>query len=199
MTILRLLAGATALMSAGGCASIVRGTSQDFTIDTDPPGAHAALSTGETCEATPCTIRRSRNETFTVTVSKEGYQTTTHEIRNPWSREGTTVGLVGNFFLGGAIGVGVDAATGANRDLTPNPLIVMLEAAPEQVAAATTEPPAAESAAGEPAPAEPNEAPATETAAALVPTAPAAAPAEASLTSLEQPAEAAAAEASPTP
>ena len=81
---------------------------------------------------------------FTVTVSKEGYQTTTHEIRNPWSREGTTVGVVGNFFLGGAIGIGVDAATGANRDLTPNPLVVLLEAAPGQVAEEAAQPAATE-------------------------------------------------------
>jgi hypothetical protein len=156
MKILHVLVGATALVSSGGCASIIRGTSENFTIETDPAGAQATLSTGETCEATPCTIRRSRNEPFTVTVSKEGYQTTTHEIRNPWSREGTTVGVVGNFFLGGAIGIGVDAATGANRDLTPNPLVVLLEAAPGQVAEE----------AAQPAATEPAEAPAAETAAA---------------------------------
>ena len=36
-------------------------------------------------------------------------------------------GLAGNVLLGGVIGLGVDAATGAAFDLVPNPLKVTLE------------------------------------------------------------------------
>jgi len=136
---LRQLACAAALASTAGCASIIRGTSQDFTVQTDPAGAQAVLSTGERCEATPCTLRRSRNEPFTVTVSMEGYQTTTHAIRNPWSRQGTTTGIVGNAILGGGIGIGVDAMTGANRDLTPNPLVVALAPSGQTAGAAVAQ------------------------------------------------------------
>lgn len=138
MTFVRFVACAMALAWVGGCATIIRGTKQDFTVQTDPPGASALLSTGESCPATPCTFERSRNEPFTVTVSMPGYVTETHEIRNPWSRQGTTTGIVGNAILGGGIGIGVDAATGANRDLTPNPLVVTLtEEKPEEAAAET--------------------------------------------------------------
>lgn len=143
---------------ASGCASIIRGTSQDFSVQSTPPGAQATLSTGETC-VTPCTLRRTRKEPFSVTVALDGYQPSTHAISNPWSRNGTTTGIVGNAILGGGIGIGIDAATGANRDLTPNPLIVTLEAIPAPpalVAEASTEAvaPSAEAAAPESASAE---------------------------------------------
>lgn len=141
MKIKAFAAAAACAVATSGCASIIRGTSQDFGVESTPPGAQAALSTGETC-VTPCSLRRSRNEAFSVTVSLEGYNTSTHQILNPWSRNGTTTGIVGNAILGGGIGIGVDAMTGANRDLTPNPLVVTLEpdATPLVAAVAAPEP-----------------------------------------------------------
>lgn len=148
MRFVRLLGCAIALAMTGACATIIRGTEQDFTVNAIPRDSRVELSTGEVCEATPCTLRRSRNEAFTVQISREGYVTETHQIRNPWSGKGATTGMVGNAILGGAIGVGIDAATGANRDLTPNPLNVRLtpNPPPELLAApAAAEPePAAE-------------------------------------------------------
>ena len=35
--------------------------------------------------------------------------------------------LAGNVLVGGIIGLGVDAATGASKELTPNPVSVTLE------------------------------------------------------------------------
>ena len=35
--------------------------------------------------------------------------------------------MAGNVLIGGIIGIGVDAATGATQDLKPNPLHVVLE------------------------------------------------------------------------
>lgn len=138
MKVLRLLACLAALAATSACATIIRGTAQDFTVNSEPDGARAVLSTGEVCEATPCTFRRSRNEAFAVVVSRPGYVTEEHQVRNPWSGKGATTGMVGNAILGGAIGVGIDAATGANRDLTPNPLMVTLTPEP----APPAEPPA---------------------------------------------------------
>lgn len=146
MTSVRLGACAVAFVLVSGCATIIRGTKQDFTVQTDPPGASAQLSTGENCPATPCTFERTRNEPFTVTISKPGFVTETHEIRNPWSRQGTTTGIVGNAILGGGIGIGVDAMTGANRDLTPNPLMVTLRPDPAAAVTAMAAPAEAEAA-----------------------------------------------------
>lgn len=36
--------------------------------------------------------------------------------------------MAGNVLIGGLIGVGIDAGTGAMKDLRPNPLVVRLEA-----------------------------------------------------------------------
>jgi len=36
-------------------------------------------------------------------------------------------GVAGNVILGGVIGLGVDAVTGASQDLVPNPLEVTLQ------------------------------------------------------------------------
>lgn len=139
MKVMNLITVAVFAAASSGCATILRGTKQDFTVETTPAGAQANLSTGETCAATPCTFRRPRKEGFTVTVSMAGYQTSMHEIRHHWSRRGTTTGIVGNAILGGGIGIGFDAASGANQDLTPNPLAVTLTPvppAPAPVAAA---------------------------------------------------------------
>jgi hypothetical protein len=37
------------------------------------------------------------------------------------------MGVAGNVLVGGIIGLGVDAATGASQDLVPNPLKVTLQ------------------------------------------------------------------------
>jgi hypothetical protein len=36
-------------------------------------------------------------------------------------------GIAGNVLVGGIIGLGVDAATGARQDLVPNPVVLALE------------------------------------------------------------------------
>lgn len=113
-------------MSLPACATITRGTSQQFTIDSRPPGALATTSNGFRCEATPCIIRMPRKDGFFVTISKEGYVTQTQSVQSGMSGAGGTA-LAGNLLVGGIIGVGVDATSGALNDLTPNPLIVDLE------------------------------------------------------------------------
>lgn len=119
-----------AALTTTGCATILRGTKTDFVVDSMPSGAHVQLSSGESCDATPCTFHRSRKEAFTVTVTSPGYLPSVTTITHHWSRRGTTTGVVGNAILGGGIGIGVDAATGANQDLFPNPLMVELRPDP---------------------------------------------------------------------
>ncbi|WP_243394530.1 hypothetical protein [Yoonia maritima] len=46
----------------------------------------------------------------------------THKTAN-----GGGAALAGNVLVGGVIGLGVDAATGASQELTPNPVQVPLE------------------------------------------------------------------------
>jgi hypothetical protein len=165
-----LLASCAALAS---CATVTRGTTTAFVVETIPSGARVELSTGQTCDATPCTFARiSREAEFTVTVSKDGYETTTHAVTHRTAGAGGA-GMAGNVILGGLIGAAIDANSGATQDLVPNPLTVHLTAVgpvATPVAATTDAPPADAADVGDPAATD--EAPAQE----LVPETPAAAP-----------------------
>jgi hypothetical protein len=117
---------AVALTAAlGGCATVVRGTSEKFTVESSPPGAQVRTTTGFSCDSTPCTFKMPRKEKFDVTVSKQGYQSVQSHVRTVVAGGGAT-GLVGNAVVGGLIGVGVDVYSGAALDLSPNPLRVTL-------------------------------------------------------------------------
>ena len=150
------LAAASVLLSA--CATITRGTNQDFVVQSEPSQADVKLSTGQTC-VTPCTLRVKRKSQFTVTVSKEGYQTQEAEVHGVM-KGGGGAALAGNAIFGGLIGAGVDASNGSLMNLKPNPLKVTL--VPIGSAAASTAAPAAADAAAVPAEssAEPTAAPA---------------------------------------
>jgi hypothetical protein len=67
-----------------------------------------------------------RKSQFTATITKPGYKTVEAHVVNRLSRGGGT-GMAGNVLLGGPLGVGVDAVSGAGLDLRPNPLVLTLE------------------------------------------------------------------------
>ncbi|WEK58030.1 MAG: translation initiation factor 2 [Candidatus Brevundimonas phytovorans] len=125
-------------LSLPACATITRGTTQQFTVESSPPGARAATSNGFQCDATPCTFRMPRKDAFKVTISRDGYVTQEHQIASGVSGGGAT-GMAGNLIFGGVVGGVVDATSGAMNDLTPNPLVVTLEpvGAAKPVAAAS--------------------------------------------------------------
>lgn len=137
-----------AASSLGACATITRGTTQPFTIASEPPGARAVTTTGFDCPSTPCTFKMKRKDPFDVTVTKPGYDLQKVHVTRRLKGGLSTFG--GNAILGGAIGVGVDFSTGAPYDLSPNPLTVVL--LPEGTTPATTDmAPAAAPAAASPA------------------------------------------------
>lgn len=130
------------------CATITRGTTQAFTVESEPSGAAVETSNGLSCPATPCTFARvSREAEFSVTISKPGYRTTTHNVTHE-TAGGGAAGMAGNVLLGGVIGAAVDGNNGATQDLVPNPLRVTLEpiqqaSFPAAAPAAMTQPAAA--------------------------------------------------------
>lgn len=134
----RLAVLALSGLSVSACATMTRGTTQSFVVESTPPGASVETSNGFTCVATPCTFKMSRKDAFSVTLAMDGYVTQTHAIESKMSGGGGAA-LAGNLLVGGIIGAGVDASSGALNDLTPNPLIVTLEAG----SAASTVAPAA--------------------------------------------------------
>jgi len=117
---------AAAAISLGACASVTRGTTDVFVVETTPSGAQVKTTNQFACDSTPCSFKMPRKSEFQVTVSKPGYKTTTHQVTNKVSGAGSA-GMAGNVLVGGLIGVGVDAYTGAMKDLTPNPLVVVME------------------------------------------------------------------------
>jgi hypothetical protein len=129
-TIRKILTGLSALAltaGLGACATVTRGTSEQFTINTTPPGAQAHTSSGFNCESTPCAIRMPRKDSFTITVTKAGYKTVATDIK-PHVAETGGAAFVGNALIGGVIGAAVDVGSGATMDLGPNPLNITLVA-----------------------------------------------------------------------
>ncbi|MEE9375897.1 MAG: translation initiation factor 2 [Rhizobiaceae bacterium] len=112
-------------LSTASCATVARGTTEDVTIKTTPADANVVTSLNHVCQTNPCVVKVPRKESFQVTASKPGYETKTINVGTKVSGKGAT-GLAGNLLLGGVIGVGVDVATGAARDHTPNPVIIDL-------------------------------------------------------------------------
>ena len=118
-----LLIGAIAL-AGQGCATVTRGTTQAWTVESEPAGADVVLSHGDRCK-TPCTLTKRRKQGFQVTITKPGYETVDTQVVSSVSGAGAA-GMAGNVIVGGLIGVIVDANTGATKELKPNPLIVKL-------------------------------------------------------------------------
>ena len=116
-----------------GCATITRGTSESFVIETVPPGAAATLTNGMSC-TTPCSLKVKRRGDFVVTLEREGYEPVTATVTSSVDGGGAA-GMAGNVILGGLIGAGVDAGSGAMHSHKPNPLTVTMVKAGETPAA----------------------------------------------------------------
>jgi hypothetical protein len=109
----------------GACGTVTRGTTNDVTFNSEPPGAHVQTSNGLTCPSTPCTFPISRKQEFVATFSLTGYQTQQVAVTTEVSGTGAA-GFAGNVLIGGVVGMGVDAATGAALDHKPNPVFATL-------------------------------------------------------------------------
>ncbi|MCH7787687.1 MAG: PEGA domain-containing protein [Chloroflexi bacterium] len=114
-----------AVAMLGGCATITRGSSEAFIINSTPSGANVRLSSGETC-ITPCTLERKRKKEFVVFISKTGFEPVEVSVLSQVAGAGA-VGMAGNIFLGVVIGAAIDYGTGATKKLVPNPLKVVLQ------------------------------------------------------------------------
>ncbi|WP_295525910.1 hypothetical protein [Novosphingobium sp. Chol11] len=169
MSVFRTCTALVAAASLCACATITRGSKQKFAVTSEPSGADVKMTNGLSC-TTPCKLKIDRKSDFVVNVTKAGFVPAEVRVQGKVKGGGVAAGL-GNVLLGGVVGLGLDASTGANLNLTPNPVAVKLVAiAPPAPVAA----PAPDSAAPV-APAAPTaDAPATAAPAAPVPAAPSA-------------------------
>ena len=100
-------------LTLAGCATIIRGTEQEVSVNTNPIGATVQFSNGQSCTA-PCRITAARDQSLQLTISKEGCHTQSASMVPSLAG--------GGVILGGLI----DYGTGAVYDLQPNPLTITL-------------------------------------------------------------------------
>lgn len=108
-----------------GCATVTRGTTNQIQLHSEPPGAQARTSLSQVC-TTPCTLQVARKAEFSVVFSKPGFQDQTIDVKTELAGKGAA-GFAGNILVGGIVGMGVDAYTGATLRHVPNPVRAVLQ------------------------------------------------------------------------
>lgn len=103
-----------------GCATIIHGTTQNVSINSNPPGAKASID-GLKIE-TPNSVTLARNKDYIVNVEKEGYKPGQAQITRKF--DGLPV-IAGNI-LWLLPGVLVDILAGGAWNLTPEQVNVTL-------------------------------------------------------------------------
>ncbi len=107
-------------LSLAGCSSIVQGTDQDITINTNPPGANCKLER-EGAEIasvtnTPSTVTVSKlKHDITIFCEKEGYQTATYINNSGWESGSGAAGIALDVVLTLGVSSAIDSATGADN------------------------------------------------------------------------------------
>jgi hypothetical protein len=126
---IRIAAAAGLFASLGACATVTRGTNEAMVIETDPVGATVTIDNGKTVSNltcnTPCSVKLPRKHPLTVSIVKDGYEPLKTQVL-PQVTGGGGAGMAGNVILGGVVGAGVDAVSGAMKSFQPNPLTVTL-------------------------------------------------------------------------
>lgn len=115
---MRTIIAITALIMISGCSSIISGTDQTLTINTNPAGAKCVLNrNGQVIgqvESTPggIVVERTKHD-INVVCSKAGYQDATY-----YNKSGVEGATFGNIILGGGVGWAIDSASGADNHYT---------------------------------------------------------------------------------
>lgn len=137
MKLLRLTALGALAFATGACSTIIEGTSQNISVSTQPPEASCELVRDGVVigliSSTPGSVKVEKNkQNIIITCKKDGYRDGVY--RNESDFAGATAG---NILLGGIIGVGIDAATGAANKYDGDVAIV-LESLPAAAPAPVT-------------------------------------------------------------
>ena len=106
-----------------GCGSIIHGSKQQVSFDSNPQGATVKLTNG-TSLTTPQTVELRRAEDHTVTIEKEGYETERITLKRDFNAVATILGNI----LWLIPGVLVDVLVGGAWTLDPEHVNVNLVA-----------------------------------------------------------------------
>lgn len=102
------------LLLVAGCATIVTGTSDTITFNSEPEGATVTVA-GRVIGKTPVSVVIDKDTNQAVTFEKEGYKTFTTQLStttNPW--------FFGNIVIGGLLGSTTDGVSGAIIEYSPD-------------------------------------------------------------------------------
>ncbi len=110
----RTLLSLGAALTLAGCSSIIEGTSQTLSFESNPPGADCALdrngvAIGNVRTPGGIVVQKTKHN-IRVTCKKDGYQDATAHLKS--EAAGATFG---NIILGGGIGWAIDSASGADN------------------------------------------------------------------------------------
>ncbi len=106
---------------ASGCATIVSGTSQDVSFQSQPDGATVTLD-DRAIGKTPVNVTIKKEDGQRIKFDKPGYKQKEMRLEtnlNPW--------FWGNVLFGGLVGSTTDGLSGAAREYQPNHYFVTLE------------------------------------------------------------------------
>lgn len=121
------------LLVTSGCATIIKGTTQSIPVSSDPSGADILVD-GMLVGSTPADIEFKRKRDHLVVIEKKNYGPKSIAVVK------NVGGAVwGNIIAGGLIGWGVDAASGAQNNLSPATIFVRLEKLGEGVQAVSSD------------------------------------------------------------
>jgi hypothetical protein len=112
-------------LSLAGCSSIIEGTTETLSFDSNPPGADCTLvRNGETIGSvhTPSgvVVKKTKYD-INVLCKKDGYQDGTAYLHS--DAAGATFG---NIILGGGIGWAIDSASGADNKYTEHTTVTLV-------------------------------------------------------------------------
>lgn len=108
------------VLMLSGCATIISGTTQDLTFESNPEGAKVYLD-GKLMGVTPFTIPVHRNKYKHLRVEKEGYETVQRDLGKKFN----CVSLL-NVILGGLLGTTTDSVSGAIVNYDDNSYFIEL-------------------------------------------------------------------------
>ena len=102
------------LLMIASCATIVTGTSDTISFNSEPDGATVTVA-GRVIGKTPVSVVIDKDTNQAVTFEKDGYKTFTTQLStttNPW--------FFGNIVIGGLLGSTTDGVSGAIIEYSPD-------------------------------------------------------------------------------
>ena len=126
--ILNKLVIVSIIMSFWSCATIMTGTKQDISVNSDPVGAKIIITTSGGVPVnsgrTPATFSLKKGKEYRVKIEMDGYRDQEMFISKDFNMY-----VAGNLICGGPLGLVIDFVSGALWNLDPEEIYVSLDTA----------------------------------------------------------------------